>query len=144
MSPLSSVTLYSWVLALTCAVSGSKGEGVGPVGILDRTYWVLSGGLGCLIVFIPLSEACGFWNSAYSTLKLGFRSKQFLIKIDMWWSYFILEKEMATHSSILAWRIPWTEEPGGLQSMGSQSRTEWLTLFHLLGDSCYWILLSQF
>ena len=31
-----------------------------------------------------------------------------------------LEEEMATHSSILAWRIPWTEEPGGLQSMGSQ------------------------
>ena len=30
-----------------------------------------------------------------------------------------LEKEMATHSSSLAWRIPWTEEPGGLQSMGS-------------------------
>ena len=29
-----------------------------------------------------------------------------------------LEKEMATHSSILAWRIPWTEEPGGLESMG--------------------------
>ena len=29
-----------------------------------------------------------------------------------------LEKEMATHSSILAWRIPWTEESGGLQSMG--------------------------
>ena len=29
-------------------------------------------------------------------------------------------KEMATHSSILAWRIPWTEDPGGLQSMGSQ------------------------
>ena len=31
-----------------------------------------------------------------------------------------LEKEMATHPSILAWRIPWTEEPGGLQFMGSQ------------------------
>ena len=31
-----------------------------------------------------------------------------------------LEKETATHSSILAWRIQWTEEPGGLQSMGSQ------------------------
>ena len=31
-----------------------------------------------------------------------------------------LEMEMATHSSILAWEIPWTEEPGGLQSMGSQ------------------------
>ena len=35
-----------------------------------------------------------------------------------------LEKGMATHSSILAWRIPWTEEPGGLQSMRSQSRTQ--------------------
>ena len=31
-----------------------------------------------------------------------------------------LEKEMAIHSSTLAWRIPWTEEPGGLQSIGSQ------------------------
>ena len=31
-----------------------------------------------------------------------------------------LEKEMATHSSTLAWKIPWTKEPGGLQSMGSQ------------------------
>ena len=40
-----------------------------------------------------------------------------------------LEKGMATHSSILAWRIPWTEESGGLQSMGaSKDMTEWLTL----------------
>ena len=36
----------------------------------------------------------------------------------------ILEKEIATHSSILAWRVPWTEKPGGLQSMGvAKSRT---------------------
>ena len=34
-----------------------------------------------------------------------------------------LEKGMATLSGILAWRIPWTEEPGGLQSTGSQSQT---------------------
>ena len=33
----------------------------------------------------------------------------------------LLEEEMATHSSILAWKVPWTEEPGGLQSTGSQS-----------------------
>ena len=39
-----------------------------------------------------------------------------------------LEKEMAIHSSTLAWRIPWREEPGGLQSMESQSWT-WLTNF---------------
>ena len=41
-----------------------------------------------------------------------------------WWAfehfcYPKLEKEMATHSSVLAWRIPWTEKPGRLQSMGS-------------------------
>ena len=34
-----------------------------------------------------------------------------------------LEKEMAIHSSTIAWKIPWTEEPGRLQSMGSQSQT---------------------
>ena len=32
-----------------------------------------------------------------------------------------LEEDMATHVSVLAWKIPWTEEPGGLQSIGSQS-----------------------
>ena len=34
------------------------------------------------------------------------------------------EKEMATHSSILAWEIPWREKPGGLQSMGSQKESD--------------------
>ena len=46
-----------------------------------------------------------------------------------------LEKEMATHSSILAWKISWTEEPGGLQSMVSQRiRRDWVTntYLHLL------------
>ena len=45
------------------------------------------------------------------------------------WKY-PLEKEMATHSSILAWEIPWTEEPGGLQSVNSQESdiTKRLTL----------------
>ena len=44
-----------------------------------------------------------------------------------------LEKEMATHSSILAWRIPWTEKPGGLQSMGLQRvRHDWANSL-----SCY-------
>ena len=36
-----------------------------------------------------------------------------------------LEEEMATHSSVLAWKIPWTEEPGGVQSMGGK---EWILL----------------
>ena len=38
-----------------------------------------------------------------------------------------LEKEMSTHSRIFAWRIPWTEEPGGLQSMGSQKSRKQLS-----------------
>ena len=40
-----------------------------------------------------------------------------------------LEKEMATHSSILAWEIPWTEEPGGIQPTGSQRATNPLSHF---------------
>ena len=49
-----------------------------------------------------------------------------------------LEKEMAAHSSILAWKIPWTEEPGGLQFMGSQRvRHDWATKQHQQ-DSEYW------
>ena len=44
---------------------------------------------------------------------------------EMWVRYIgwedPLEEEITTHSSILAWRIPWTKEPGGLQSIGSQS-----------------------
>ena len=44
-----------------------------------------------------------------------------------------MKKEMATHSSILAWRIPWTEEPGGLQSTGSQRvGHDWVNLLTYL------------
>ena len=46
-----------------------------------------------------------------------------------------LEKEMATHSNILAWRIPWTEEPGERQSMGSQRvRHDWTNSLHFIGS----------
>ena len=62
-----------------------------------------------------------------------------------------LEKEMATHSSILAWKIPRTEEPGGLQSMGSQRvRRDWVTntkkrsLFTTGSISCNFFYIVQF
>ena len=45
---------------------------------------------------------------------------------DLGWEY-SLEKAIATHCSILAWRIPWTEEPDGLQSMGLQSQAQLTT-----------------
>ena len=54
-----------------------------------------------------------------------------------------LEKGMATHSSILAWRILWTEEPGGLESIGSQNAGhDWsdLTHTHIL----YWFIFEQY
>jgi len=55
----------------------------------------------------------------------GSDSKESAFKAEVWVLFLgwedPLEKEMATHSSILAWRIPWTEEPGGLQSMGSKT-----------------------
>ena len=47
-----------------------------------------------------------------------------------------LEEGMETHSSILAWRIPWTEETGGLQSMGSQSQTQLKQLSALTHTQC--------
>jgi len=53
---------------------------------------------------------------------------------------------MATHSSLLAWRIPWKEEPGGLQSMGSQILLHFFTirqntfaLFHYEEKICYFL-----
>ena len=65
------------------------------------------------------------------------------------WVWFLgwedpLEEEMATHSSILVWRITWTEEPGGQQSMGSQEldTTEWLNHHYVPAlaeeEWCYW------
>ena len=44
----------------------------------------------------------------------------------------LLEKEMATHSSILAWKIPWMEEPGRLQSMGSKRVSDMTEQLHFL------------
>ena len=59
-----------------------------------------------------------------------------------------LEKEMATHSSILAWRIPWTEEPGELQSMGSQkvrhnSHTQHIHTHNCMRYLCFWIHVNR-
>ena len=48
------------------------------------------------------------------------RSKREVDVFKIRTKYKVLEKEMATYFSILAWRMPWTEEPGRLQSMGSQ------------------------
>ena len=75
----------------------------------------------------PLQYSClenpmdgGAWWAAVH----GFsKSRARLSDFTFTFHFHALEKEMATHSSVLAWRIPETGEPGGLPSMGSQSRT---------------------
>ena len=86
----------------------------------------------CLLVF-----RVGVMSQILITL---WRSRFFLIHSLLWILYththtciwiHILEEGMATHSSILAWRIPWTEEPGGLQFIGLQRiRHDWVTNTH--------------
>ena len=64
------------------------------------------------------------YNTVLNCLPGGSDSKDFLVMQETWvrsLGHEDLEKGMATHSSILAWKMPWTEEPGGLQSMGLQS-----------------------
>ena len=57
-----------------------------------------------------------WWAAVHGVAK----SRTGLSHFTFTFHFHALEKEMASHSSVLAWRIPWTEEPGGLQSMGSQ------------------------
>ena len=65
----------------------------------------------CMYEYVyVLSLLLSFWSSCFLLLRT------------------LLEKEMATHFSILAWKIPWTEEPGGLQSKGLQRvKHDWVT-----------------
>ena len=57
-----------------------------------------------------------WWTAIYGVAEGRTRLSDFTFTFH----FHALEKEMATHSSTLAWRIPWTEEPGRLQSMGSR------------------------
>ena len=67
---------------------------------------------------IPWMEEPGRLQSMGS-LRVRSKSQTQLSDFTFTFHFHALEKEMATHSSVLAWRIPWMEEPGGLQSMGS-------------------------
>ena len=61
-----------------------------------------------------------WWATVHGVAK----SRTQLSDFTFTFRFHALEKEMATHSSVLAWRVPGTGEPGGLPSMGSQSRTQ--------------------
>ena len=79
------------------------------VGFLRQEYW---SGLSFPFSNLENTESSGKGYVAKSQTRLSDFTFSF--------HFHALEKDMATHSSILAWRVPWTEESGGLQSMGSQ------------------------
>ena len=66
-----------------------------------------------------------WWAAVHGVAK----SQTWLSDFTFTFDFHALEKEMATHSSVLAWRIPGTGEPDGLPSMGSHRVGEWVTLF---------------
>ena len=76
-----------------------------------------------MMTFVKLLEKCPeavlFWASLVAWCLTSLTAMQEPWVRPLGWED-PLEKEMATHAGILSWRIPWTEEPGRLQSMGSQ------------------------
>ena len=88
----------------------SKGKEI----IVERVKGSLTTTSDCVLLYF-------YFHSLYSCqyLCVFFTLLLFCIYIYIYICVYILEKAMAPHSSTLAWRIPWTEEPGGLQSMGS-------------------------
>ena len=87
-----------------------------------KTMVAQAGSCSQLVQTLSLS-----WASLVAQMVKNLPAKQKTWARSLGWED-ILKKGMATHSSILAWRIPWTEEPGGLQSMAAQRvRHDWAT-----------------
>ena len=96
------VRLKGWLgwSAHPCVGAACRDHAQDPILLPAHQKWQLGFGLfvACWSSFAPTAHARSYFQSLVASL---------------------LEKAMAPHSSTLAWKIPWTEEPGGLQSMGS-------------------------
>ena len=121
----------------SCAAGMQAWQGLGSP---DWGFWSRCGPLECPPIG---SEWAGYlyahlspgWASLAAPMVKNPSAMQETWVRSVGWEH-PLEKGMATHSSILAWRIPWTEEPGRLQSMGSQRvRHDWATKTHLVTRS---------
>ena len=89
---------------------------------------------------VPHWQSTQLWH--YHTCPPNLTTESFKLPWSMWYSHVlvvILEKAMAPHSSTLAWKIPWTEEPGRLQSMGSlRVGQDWATSLLLFTFMHWW------
>ena len=92
--------------------------------LVPSSYWVLHGSIYYSCLENPTDG--GTWQAAVHGVA---RNRTRLSDFTFSFHFHALEKEMATHSSVLAWRIPGTEEPGGLLSLGSHRvRHDWSDL----------------
>ena len=86
----------------------------------SRAMWLVpANGLWVEVICVPLGQSMGFPGSS-AVKNLPAMEEPQEIRVWSLGQKDPLEEEMAIHSSILVWRIPWTEEPGRLQSIGSQ------------------------
>ena len=122
---------FTWNVGDLGSIPGlgrSPGEGKG----YPLQYSGLENSMDCIVHRVAKSRTClsnFYFISLHFWASLVARIVKNLPTMQKTWVWSLsqedpLEKEMATHSSILAWRIPWTEEPGRLPSMGSQSQTQ--------------------
>ena len=121
-SPSSVLTTRTWFYSINPA-------GPQVMSIIDE--------VSPLIFFLRISfkKSCRqqMPKTLFLTINLGQAIRRNAGMIDRWLVYSLLSKAMAPHSSTLAWKIPWTEEPVRLQSMGSlRVRHDWATSLSLL------------
>ena len=118
---------WLWSVTLVSEDDSVAGSDTGWALVLNNTWGeggaekteILCGFLGVFTMMIAFFLS--FW---VQTLSVKWKSPVSIIRVPSLGREDPLEKEMTTHSSILAWRIPQAEEPGGLQSIGSQRVTE--------------------
>ena len=123
------LSFHLWFISLTVIASKSIHVANGKVVFFNN--WVV---LHCIYVphlYSSVDEhlSCIHILAIVSNAAINLRLYVFFLIIFFSWYIHTLEKAMATHSSTLAWKIPWTEEPGRLQSMGSwRVRHDWSDL----------------
>ena len=130
--------LFSWSLPHALHIYSSRRNGFpewwtwrSKIGVLPQTLCLSPLFGNCLPAKrVHLTLSSGLWTSLVTQM---IKNLSIMQETQVWslGKEDPLEKEIATHSSILAWRIPWTKEPRGLQSIGSQRvRHDWAASFH--------------